>query len=78
MAVASSTPESKAVSTKKRNHVVDDDNVDEVEANEISKGKRAKCPGVRVIGNRIYDSENGKTCHQVIFLFCSRENFRKW
>ncbi|XP_057973454.1 uncharacterized protein LOC131160792 isoform X2 [Malania oleifera] len=26
--------------------------------------KRTKCPGVRVIGGRIYDSELGKTCHQ--------------
>lgn len=25
-----------------------------------------KSPGVRLIGGRIYDSENGKTCHQVI------------
>ncbi|KAJ4972521.1 hypothetical protein NE237_005695 [Protea cynaroides] len=29
-----------------------------------SSSKRTKCPGVRVIGGRIYDSENGKTCHQ--------------
>ncbi|KAM6572847.1 hypothetical protein CsatA_016927 [Cannabis sativa] len=26
--------------------------------------KRIKSPGVRVVGARIYDSENGKTCHQ--------------
>ncbi|XP_072961193.1 uncharacterized protein [Typha angustifolia] len=26
--------------------------------------KRTKDPGVRVVGGRIYDSENGKTCHQ--------------
>ncbi|GFY82895.1 zinc-finger domain of monoamine-oxidase A repressor R1 protein [Actinidia rufa] len=26
--------------------------------------KRKKCPGVRLVGGRIYDSENGKTCHQ--------------
>ncbi|KAK1407427.1 hypothetical protein QVD17_39043 [Tagetes erecta] len=26
--------------------------------------KREKSPGVRVVGNRIYDSKNGKTCHQ--------------
>ncbi|KAF5747421.1 hypothetical protein HS088_TW05G00142 [Tripterygium wilfordii] len=24
----------------------------------------SKCPGVRLIGGRIYDSDNGKTCHQ--------------
>ncbi|ONK66655.1 uncharacterized protein A4U43_C06F10610 [Asparagus officinalis] len=29
-----------------------------------SKKKRTKDPGVRVKGGRIYDSENGKTCHQ--------------
>ncbi|XP_022155055.1 uncharacterized protein LOC111022193 isoform X2 [Momordica charantia] len=28
------------------------------------RAKRTKSPGVRVIGGRIYDSENGKTCHQ--------------
>lgn len=27
--------------------------------------KRSKGPGVRVIHGRIYDSEHGKTCHQV-------------
>ncbi|KAF6137250.1 hypothetical protein GIB67_036287 [Kingdonia uniflora] len=26
--------------------------------------KRTKAPGVRVVGGRIYDSENGQTCHQ--------------
>ncbi|KAL0910294.1 hypothetical protein M5K25_021261 [Dendrobium thyrsiflorum] len=29
-----------------------------------SPAKRSKNPGVRVQGGRIYDSENGKTCHQ--------------
>ncbi|XP_010265236.1 PREDICTED: uncharacterized protein LOC104603026 [Nelumbo nucifera] len=29
-----------------------------------SPSKRAKSPGLRVVGGRIYDSENGKTCHQ--------------
>ncbi|XP_047320916.1 uncharacterized protein LOC124924980 [Impatiens glandulifera] len=28
------------------------------------KKKRNGCPGVRVVGSRIYDSQNGKTCHQ--------------
>ncbi|MED6160643.1 hypothetical protein PIB30_053291 [Stylosanthes scabra] len=28
------------------------------------KAKRRKEPGIRVIGNRIYDSSNGITCHQ--------------
>nr|POE46004.1 isoform 4 of cell division cycle-associated 7-like protein [Quercus suber] len=65
MAVAS---ESKVVSARKRRRVVevvDDENENEVvDASEISKAKRTSCPGVRVKGNRIYDSENGKTCHQ--------------
>lgn len=30
-----------------------------------SQPKRNKAPGVRVVGNRIYDSVTGKTCHQV-------------
>ncbi|KAG6607095.1 Cell division cycle-associated 7-like protein, partial [Cucurbita argyrosperma subsp. sororia] len=32
--------------------------------NNEHRAKRTKSPGVRVIGGRIYDSENGKTCHQ--------------
>ena len=31
----------------------------------VEKKSRSKRPGVRVVGGRIYDSENGKTCHQV-------------
>lgn len=34
------------------------------------RAKRTKSPGVRVVGGRIYDSENGKTCHQVIIELC--------
>ncbi|KAJ6434899.1 hypothetical protein OIU84_000192 [Salix udensis] len=30
----------------------------------VEKRSRSKRPGVRVVGGRIYDSENGKTCHQ--------------
>ncbi|XP_047320919.1 uncharacterized protein LOC124924983 [Impatiens glandulifera] len=33
-------------------------------APEEKKKKRNGCPGVRVVGSRIYDSQNGKTCHQ--------------
>lgn len=29
------------------------------------KKERTRDPGVRVKGGRIYDSEHGKTCHQV-------------
>ncbi|XP_077253222.1 zinc-finger domain of monoamine-oxidase A repressor R1 protein isoform X2 [Tasmannia lanceolata] len=32
--------------------------------NDLSSPKRNNRPGVRVKGCRIYDSENGKTCHQ--------------
>ncbi|PWA54655.1 Zinc-finger domain of monoamine-oxidase A repressor R1 [Artemisia annua] len=34
------------------------------EAKEMKPRKRNKAPGVRVVGGRVYDSENGKTCHQ--------------
>lgn len=36
---------------------------------ESSRAQRSrrKSPGQRVVGNKIYDSENGKTCHQVCF-----------
>lgn len=37
----------------------------EVIAPEVKAKKRNLAPGVRVVGRRIYDSENGKTCHQV-------------
>jgi hypothetical protein len=33
------------------------------------KKKRNPAPGVRVVGGRIYDPENGKTCHQVCESF---------
>lgn len=36
--------------------------------------KRTKSPGVRVVGGRIYDSENGKTCHQVSIFFLKIES----
>ncbi|GAB2299950.1 hypothetical protein Dimus_033995 [Dionaea muscipula] len=29
------------------------------------RGKRTKSPGMRIVGGRIYDSVNGKTCHQI-------------
>lgn len=32
---------------------------------DLKQPKRSKDPGVRVVGGRIYDSQNGKTCHQV-------------
>lgn len=33
------------------------------------ESKRTNCPGARLHHGRIYDSENGKTCHQVFFFF---------
>ncbi|KAF8662405.1 hypothetical protein HU200_055985 [Digitaria exilis] len=36
----------------------------EVIAPEVKTKKRNPTPGVRVVGGRIYDPENGKTCHQ--------------
>uniref|UniRef100_A0A803LKN9 DDT domain-containing protein n=1 Tax=Chenopodium quinoa TaxID=63459 RepID=A0A803LKN9_CHEQI len=33
-------------------------------AEDLNQPKRSKDPGVRVVGGRIYDSQNGKTCHQ--------------
>lgn len=60
MAVASSSSEENKVSSKNGNY----------------KAKRSKCPGIRVVGNRVYDSQNGKTCHQVIpFFFFSPRIF---
>ncbi|CAI8583080.1 unnamed protein product [Vicia faba] len=38
-------------------------NQSEVDANGQKLNRNNKC-GVRIVGNRIYDSENGKTCHQ--------------
>lgn len=35
----------------------------------LPKKQRTKSPGVRIIGGRIYDSQNGKTCHQVVCFF---------
>ena len=76
MAVASSTSatevsakEKESKDTKKRSQVVDD------VGDNGNKAKRSKCPGVRVVGNRIYDSVNGKTCHQVIPVWVSYSSF---
>nr|XP_043608247.1 uncharacterized protein LOC122580041 isoform X2 [Erigeron canadensis] len=42
----------------------DTNNQPEEKIKKPSTPKRTKSPGVRVIGSRIYDSKNGKTCHQ--------------
>lgn len=36
-----------------------------VPTSETNTGSR-----IRVVGSRIYDSVNGKSCHQVIFAIC--------
>lgn len=76
MAVASSTSativsakEKESKDTKKRIQVVDD------VGDNGNKAKRSKRPGVRVVGNRIYDSVNGKSCHQVIPVWISNSPF---
>ena len=43
-------------------------NMNEVAAGGV-KPKRSNSRGVRIVGSRIYDSANGKTCHQVLFFF---------
>lgn len=43
--------------------------VAEAEAVSVSAPKRTKDPGVRLVHGRIYDSQNGKTCHQVCLDF---------
>ena len=40
-----------------------------------SPAKRNNNPGIRLIHGRIYDSHNGKTCHQVIFLHKSQKTY---
>lgn len=71
MAVQSSRASRNMVSAKKddgketeKRKQVDDDNG--------HQPKRTKCPGVRLVGSRIYDSENGKTCHQVTLFVVFR------
>nr|GME06931.1 uncharacterized protein LOC109168561 isoform X4 [Ipomoea batatas] len=42
-----------------------DSAAEQAQDNKGTKQKqRNNCPGVRVVGGRIYDSRNGKTCHQ--------------
>lgn len=46
-----------------------DSAAEQAQDNKGTKQKqRNNCPGVRVVGGRIYDSRNGKTCHQVTTL----------
>lgn len=36
------------------------------------RAKRTKRAGVRLVGGRIYDSEHGKTCHQVSSIYLTK------
>ncbi|PON78195.1 Zinc-finger domain containing protein [Parasponia andersonii] len=56
MAVASSSASKTKVSSK--------ESKDTQKMDQAPQAKRRKSSGVRVVGGRIYDSENGKTCHQ--------------
>ncbi|KAA3458383.1 zf-4CXXC_R1 domain-containing protein [Gossypium australe] len=38
-------------------------------ASQIEGANQTNGNGIRVVGRRIYDSENGKTCHQVVYCF---------
>lgn len=68
MAIASSPASQKMVSAKKMERS-ETNKRKQQDGDNANQPKRSKCPGVRVVGSRIYDSQNGKTCHQVIFLF---------
>ncbi|KAL2335290.1 hypothetical protein Fmac_016503 [Flemingia macrophylla] len=41
------------------------------------KKRRSNSLGVRIVGTRIYDSANGKTCHQVVMV-CSDGDMQMW
>nr|GMC62609.1 Cell division cycle-associated 7-like protein [Ipomoea batatas] len=49
-----------------------DSGAEQAKDNKGTKQKqRNNCPGVRVVGGRIYDSRNGKTCHQIRIYYLS-------
>nr|XP_048328618.1 uncharacterized protein LOC107416538 isoform X2 [Ziziphus jujuba var. spinosa] len=63
MAIASSPASQKMVSAKKMERS-ETNKRKQQDGDNANQPKRSKCPGVRVVGSRIYDSQNGKTCHQ--------------
>ncbi|XP_048328619.2 uncharacterized protein LOC107416538 isoform X2 [Ziziphus jujuba] len=63
MAIASSPASQKMVSAKKMERS-ETNKRKQQDGDSANQPKRSKCPGVRVVGSRIYDSQNGKTCHQ--------------
>lgn len=64
-----SKPASKSMASGKKDRGKEANKRKQVDDGDGHQSKRTKCPGVRVVGGRIYDSENGKTCHQVTILF---------
>ncbi|CAH1421419.1 unnamed protein product [Lactuca virosa] len=90
MAVAPS-PNSKAsvsapTKEKKRKMLgssVEEENGTKVDNSSSQPKKRNSNPGVRVIGGRVYDSENGTTCHQcrqktyAVFASCKNKSKTK-
>lgn len=79
MAVIPSTPpptkpfrtsRSEMETVENRNEVVKSESKDL--GNSSVKRRRNRYPGVRKIGNRIYDPKIGNTCHQVINVFSLR------
>ena len=70
MAVASSSASKTKVSSARNKESKEPKKMDQAQ----TQTKR-KSPGVRVVGGRIYDSENGKTCHQVFIMYLSAFGF---
>ncbi|KAK4410219.1 hypothetical protein Sango_0094900 [Sesamum angolense] len=67
MAVDSVSVSKQSVSRKKERLKSPEKKVSKSQESVVppSPAKRNKSPGIRVVGGRIYDSVNGKTCHQV-------------
>ncbi|KAL2247037.1 UNVERIFIED_CONTAM: hypothetical protein Sindi_2556000 [Sesamum indicum] len=68
MAVDSGSVPKQSVSRKKERLKSPEKKVSKSQESVVppSPAKRNKSPGIRVVGSRIYDSVNGKTCHQWI------------
>ncbi|XP_011097203.1 uncharacterized protein LOC105176172 isoform X2 [Sesamum indicum] len=66
MAVDSGSVPKQSVSRKKERLKSPEKKVSKSQESVVppSPAKRNKSPGIRVVGSRIYDSVNGKTCHQ--------------
>ncbi|KAK6128530.1 hypothetical protein DH2020_037739 [Rehmannia glutinosa] len=71
MAMGSGSVSNRSVSGKKERVKSSQKKESKLQVNAVSTSpaKRNKSPGIRVVGGRIYDSVNGKTCHLVSSLF---------